>query len=284
MAIQKIFVEYSSRVAKIHLYQRAAKNNAEAELRKLLEFEKKTNLNKSPISMSQMIFRDVDGKRHSFGYFKSNIEESKKSVFIHKNKQFQWLLTETYECFEEFLDHAYGYAGYCKKDFWPLGDYGNITLSELKDKELPWFIEQAKKKKNRPHSIINQFRTKFNRIIRIEMDNHFNINLRLAVVLIEQLRHVIVHNGGIISDNEIFIEKTLKKAGLFNNGNYDKDDVDFVQSFLGEVDGKIHVVLLEVNLDPKSPLNLHVDVFQELSNYLMAYAHQICLCLKEEQD
>ncbi len=60
--------------------------------------------------------------------------------------------------------------------------------------------------------------------------------------------------------------------------------MDFIQSFFGEVDGKIHVVLLEVNLDPKSPLNLHIDVFQELSNYLMAYAHQLCLCLKEEQD
>lgn len=69
MIIQKIFEDYSSRVARIHLYQRAAINNAEAELRKLPEFEQSPNLNKSPISISKMIFLDVEGKRHSFGSF-----------------------------------------------------------------------------------------------------------------------------------------------------------------------------------------------------------------------
>ena len=77
-----------------------------------------------------------DGTPYFFGHFKSTIEDRRLSVILHKNKQYQWLLSEAYEEFEDFIEAAYAYAGYADNNFWPLKDYGNISLQDLQNKEF----------------------------------------------------------------------------------------------------------------------------------------------------
>jgi len=91
-------------------------------------------------SLHNMAFRSAkDGERIVFGQKKLSVEDHKLSVFLHKNKQYQWLLSEAYEEFEDCLKYLYAYAGSIDINFWPLADYGNISLNELPKKPFKWF-------------------------------------------------------------------------------------------------------------------------------------------------
>ncbi|MDH5259753.1 MAG: hypothetical protein OEX07_17195 [Gammaproteobacteria bacterium] len=280
MEIQGIFESYSNKMTQIHLYQDAMRNLAKKELKALYKYEQSLenypDLKELAASHQNMIFRVAkDGSHRFFGYKKSTIEDKRLEVTLHKNKQYQWLLAESYERFEDFLESAYAFAGFTDNNFWPLRDYGNISLRDIKKKPFTWFEERANKKNNTPSSIINKFRESFPEIAHIEINNGLNINLHLAIVLIEHLRHVIVHKGGTVSDKNDFTERVLNKAGLYNNGNPDKNHVSFIHAHFGVGEYKNTILLLEIKTNPEVPLDTFVDIFGALSGYLMAYAHLI---------
>jgi len=232
------------------------------------------------ISIHNLFFRTAKNNMpYFFGNKKSSLEDMKIAVILHKNKQYHWLLAEAFEAFEDFIEEAYAFAGFKDKNFWPLSDYGNISLSELDEKDFEWFVFQAKKKRDRPQSILNHFRNKLPRLQLIEMDNDFGVNLRLAIVLIEQLRHQIVHVGGTVQDKGEFVEEVLKKSGLYNNGKFDTQHKDFIESFFGSNDFQNTISLLEIQTNPKTGLNTYIDIFEVLGGYLMADALLIAECL-----
>jgi len=279
MKIQDIFESYSSKMTQIHLYQRAMKNIAKKELNELYQYEKSLeehpDLKELAFSHDNMFFLNAKDRTHIFfGSIKSSIEDKQLVIVLHQNKQYQWLLAEAYEEFEDFLERIYAFVGFSDNNFWPLQDYGNITLNELKEKPLVWFEEQAKKK-NKPLSIVSKFRESFPEIAALEIENGLKINLRLTIVLIEQLRHIIVHRGGTVSDKSEFIKKVLKKSGLYNNGKADEKYVSYINSYFGSPEFENTIVLLEIGFKTKIPLGMHVNVFSALSGYLMAYAHLV---------
>ncbi len=277
MHISDIFEEYASKITRIHLYQRAMNDLARGELVRLNEharlIEKSSELKDLPSSHHNIYFRDaVTGAHRLLGYKSSSLEERQISVLLHKNKQYQWLLAEAYEDFEDYLECAYAYAASKNTDYWPLSDFGSISLSELKSKHYEWFLSQAKSKKERPHSILNQFRKKHPAICDIEKTNKFQINMRLALTLIEQLRHVIVHHGGVIENKDKFRSDVLKKTGLLNNGIPHEDNTNFINSFFGTGIYETTVMLLEIRVHKDIPLDIHVGRFDLLSECLISYA------------
>lgn len=216
MDLDEIFESYSSKMTQLCLYQRAMQDIAKKELEKLAEYEKSLEihpeLKEHSLSLHKMTFRIAsNGEHFVYGRKKLSIEDRRLSVFLHKNKQYQWLLSEAYEEFEDCIERLYAYAGFTNNDFWPLKDYGGITLSEIETKDFNWFEEQASNKKDAPSSIINKFRESFPLIKKTEEENKLNVNLRLAITLIEYLRHVIVHRGGTVHDKYKFKELVLKK-------------------------------------------------------------------------
>jgi len=228
-----------------------------------------------------MYFRAAkDGKHILFAHIKSSLKDMRKAVVLHKNKQYQWLLAEAYEDFKDFIENSYAFAGHIDKNLWPLNDFGRISLTELKEKDFEWFRKRARIKRDVPQSIINRFRDIFPDISRLETENKLGINLRLAVALIESLRHIIVHKSGIVSDKQKFIEDVLKKSGLYNNGKYKDEHKVFIKSFFGARNYKNVVVLLEAGIKPEIPFYIHVNLFEVLSRYLMAYANIILECLQ----
>ncbi|MFP1935764.1 hypothetical protein ACLED3_10180 [Lonsdalea quercina] len=62
------------------------------------------------------------GGREFIGYRNNNVEEQTYLLLLHKNKQYQWLLVEAYETFEDFIKSIYGCAGYIS-DFQSLSMY-----------------------------------------------------------------------------------------------------------------------------------------------------------------
>lgn len=278
MDLIEIFESYSNKMTQIHLYQRAIQKLARKELEKIYKEEKsleeKPELKEYSYSYHSMSFRRAkDGSRIFFGKKKLSIKDRRLSVVLHENKQFQWLLTEAYEEFEDCLERLYAYAGYTDNNFWPLRDFGNISLNELSQKPFEWFEEQASNKKNTPSSIINKFRNTYSDIKNTEVDNAFEINLYLAIRLVEFLRHVIVHRGGVVDDKEQFKERVLRKCGLFNSGTPSQKHTDFIDQFFGTKEYENTIILLEIPTHPEIPLDINIDVFDTLSGYLMAYIH-----------
>lgn len=280
MEFKTIFEAYSTKMTQIYLYQRAMQELAKKEFQKLYEYEnslkKKPEMLEMPYSHHNMYFRTArDGTYQFFGSKKSSVKERRLSMVLHKNKQYQWLLAEAYEGFEDYIEDLYACAGFKNNDFWPLHDYGNITLSEIKSKPFEWFQFQAKKKKDRPASIINRFRESIPNLAAVEAKNGLETNLRLAITLVEFLRHIIVHKGGNVSDKDEFIKEVLQKSGLYNNGNYESSHLNLINAFFGDREYENTILLLEIPNNPEIPLDTYINVFEVLSNYLMAYAHLV---------
>lgn len=285
MDLDEIFESYSSKMTQLCLYQRAMKDIAKKELEKLAEYEKALEkhpeLRKHSLSVHNMTFRmAANGEHFFYGHKKLSSEDKRLSVVLHKNKQYQWLLSEAYEEFEDCIERLYAYAGFTNNDFWPLKDYGNITLSEIKTKNFNWFEEQAANKKDAPASIINKFRESFPVIKEIEEKNKLGVNLRLAITLIEFLRHVIVHKGGTVLDKAKFKDIVLKKSCLHNNSKTTEEHSKFIDNFFGSGDYEKTILLLEIPTNDEIPLDIHINVLDMLIGYLMAYIHIICESLK----
>lgn len=271
---------FANKLSDIILFQRAVKKTAQKELKYIEEyaaqFQDKPDIVELSSSHDVMYFSDaVNGTATPYAHRVSSIEDRYLSIVLHKNKQYHWLLAEAYEEFADFLERAYAFMGYRDSNFWPMSDFGKISISDLPTKDFNWHLEHARTKRDLPHSILNRFRKQFPEIVDIETNNALNINLALAVTLIEFLRHIIVHNGGKVSDKSKFIERILKKAGLYNNGRYEDSYVQFIESFFGTGEYENTIALLEIKVDMNVPLDVTIDQFGKLTGYLMAYALEL---------
>lgn len=287
--LDKIIEDYSAKMMQLYLYQRAMQDLAKQELRKLNEEQLllKNNPARQDISYTfhNMSFRRAqDGQLCFFGYKQLSVEERRLFIVLHKNKQYQWLLSEAYEAFEDCLEQLYAYAAYKNNDFWPLSDFGNISLKELSGKSFEWFVEQASKKKDIPSSIINTFRSAYSEILNIEQNNALKINLYLAITLVQFLRHIIVHNSGVVRNKDVFKDRVLKKCGLYNSGRPLQEHVNFITQFFGVGEYENTIVLNEIPVYPELPVETYINVFEWLGGYLMAYIETIANSLKVQDD
>lgn len=273
--IDSLWIAFTERMADIELAQRATKDIAKTELRELFQMSeqaKKFREGESPVSFHNMAFRDPR-TGHRVVYFQKDLDldARKFSVLIRKNRQYQWLLAEAWEEFEDYIHRLYAYCGKENADFWPLSDFGSITFSELKGKSFSWYVEQSKKKKGAPHSILVRFRETFPGLHAVEIKNSFDINLGVAISLIEKLRHLIVHNAGKAFNKRRFIETVAKQAGVVNNGKVAETVEQFVNQFFGVDEHENLVALLEIRTHPELPFESYVCRFGLLTNCLMAY-------------
>jgi hypothetical protein len=217
MEIKEIFDKYTSKVSEIYLDQRSVKYILEKEYDDLLiKYQNTQSINpeykaKVPYLFHSFSFRNAqNGEDCRFSYIERSLDETIIDLFLHKNRQYQWLFAEAYEAFEDFIENAYAFAGYNDNNFWPLSDFGNISLPELNGKDYQWFIDQVVKKKGKPRSILNHFNSKLPQMMRVVENNKLGINLKLAIILIEKLRHQIVHAKGRVS--KYLIKKNLSKT------------------------------------------------------------------------
>lgn len=278
MNIEEIWLSYSECVAEIELFQRAAKSASGTELKALLQYAEKiegsSDLKGIPLSTHNMTFHDANsGRTYSYHHRTMSIEDRKNEAFFRKNRQYQWLLAEAYEKFEDYLYKVYAYCGLTDTNFWPLCDYGNIKLSERESLDFKWYLEQAHKKKGAPRSILESFRKSFPQLHHIEFKNSMGVNLAFAIVLIEKLRHIIVHNGGRTISKESFVNVVAKEAGVFNNGHISDEHKQLVEQFFGANEYKSLISLFEIQVQPKLPFEIYVCRFGILVNFLMSYGH-----------
>jgi hypothetical protein len=288
MNIDEIYKEYCLKIAPLQMHQRSIKKITDDELKSLIKYADSIKDSKFasefPASVDNFYFYDArDGVAKLLAFKSTSIEEKIKTTIFHKNKQYQWILAEAYEVYEDFLQNIYAYIGFNNKELWPLSDFGTVTLKELANKDFGYYQRQAQNKKDVPHSILSKLRCVLPDYAFIEVNNKLDRNIKLMIILIENLRHIIVHKNGIITDKKIFIESILKKAGLLNNGKYDKDLYDYISGFFGNNGNENIIVLLEVQVMTGLPISVQIEPLRILIDTLSASVYAICEELKKNE-
>jgi hypothetical protein len=291
ITIENIYGHFTNKSGQIMTYHYVARNVFNKQVEELEKYT--SNLEKIGKkllyhSFQKFYFQDYQtGDLNQYGEKETSIDEFGKLLVLNKNKQYQWLFVEAYEEFEIFIEKTYAYLGFKNHDVWPLSDYGNISLTEICNKSFDWYYDRTKKKKDKPHSMLDRMREKIAKLSEYESSNSFNNNLKYIIILFEQMRHVIVHKSGIVNDKKIFIEEVLKKSGLYNDGKYKEEYFKFCKSFFrGKGDYENHIFFLEIEKYPNENDSPYCDVFQLLMNYLLSYAkmiHDILINLDENK-
>ncbi|WP_310557681.1 hypothetical protein [Flavobacterium sp.] len=281
MKLDEIFDEYILKSEQLILAKRSINEIAVNEIKRLHQKKEKeqdvTGNKNSTHSVDFFLIQDIkSGETIRYKNIRSTVDENIKQIVLHKNKQYQWILTESFEIFREYLIKSYAYLGYKDKNIWQLKDYGSIVLSELESKDYSFFLEQAKTKKDIPDSILTKFRNVFPEYKNLEICNKLEKNLRFEINVIEHFRHIIVHCGGQTTEKEILIEKILKKSGLWNNGKYDKEKYDFISSFFPLKESNDLIILLEIELNNKDGFpNKYDDILYNLISSLTSISYLI---------
>lgn len=159
----------------------------------------------------------------------------KKLTLWHKNSQYCWLLTQAYDWFEKFIFSSH-----------------KLVLGK-------------QPKKQALNYSLSFFSSTYKRVKESEEINASGIHLKIAVLMIEQLRHQIVHAQGCVNDFDEFSEKIISKSGISNNN---PEHREFFRQFV--LDDKVY--LLERPIKDGYNLPRYHDTYTHLVSYLIGYA------------
>ncbi|WP_210442775.1 hypothetical protein [Vibrio crassostreae] len=272
--------KFAGRMSNLIVLQKVAKDSFSKEISACIE--QAENLKDSqlggdlPISAQNMTYYCLEtGEARFYGFSKVTVEEQKMRLFEHKNKQYQWLLAEAYEIYAEYLETIYACAGYCDQNLWLMADFGNIPYSTKIKHDMHFYKQQASKKKDKPKSILTQFRRVFPCIESIEINNAHKINIQLSISLIKNLRHIIVHEGGIVNNKEMFIQKVLKECSLYNSKSPNEKHITYIDNYFGDKEYENLILLLEKTHTTELPLHMFTDRLGNLIDLLVAHASLI---------
>ncbi len=184
---------------------------------------------------------------------------------LQKLKTYQWLLVEAYEAFEDFVERAYAYCGLVGIGIWKRP----VNWNREGSNDIQHYHQLPTGKDRKPYAQLQAFRQTSKHFEHFESANPTWANYRVILVLIEKLRHYIVHNGGYYDNAGTFAGRVPRELP----GMDMKSVMGFVNSFfIPHGQGKI-VDLLEYPADPvenKSSETFHdpmLGFFRNLMEY-----------------
>ena len=283
MQVSEIYDSLRSRFVEIQIYRSVVKDSTKEELKRLSEYIEQLSTFEDGAtsfrSMQSMYFQELTtGQVLRYGFIKSSAEDQRNRVSRHKDRQYGWLLVEAYEEFEDFLELIYAYIGKNHRNAWYLDDYGRAKLPELDEKPFEWYLDAVRRKYGSRHrELLIRIRELYPELKSVEEKNIYNVHVRVAVELIENLRHRIVHSRGAVPDLDEFVTHILKRCGLWNNGKPRPGLQLFIKTFFRDVTGT-HTIALGERRSTTHGIGLeaYYDVWDQLVGYLIAYAYCIC--------
>ncbi len=269
--------DFYSAVSLIQFYQRLIKKNIKKELIESHDtLNNLSNIDDEDIKTLHgqsidafFFYNPITGHIQPYECKRTLINEKENIIHFHKNKQYQWLLAEAYELFEDYVESLYACCGYTDKSFWQLADYGTISIDEIDGKDYSWFLKRARDRKGGIKEILAQFRKKIPELENIEKNNSTGLNLRLSISLIENLRHIIVHKNGMVTSKDNFIKKVLSESGLTNNN----DAKNVINSFFGQNEYENLIVLLEQFMLNSPAISIETNRHEHLVGDLIGYTY-----------
>ena len=281
--IENTFSEFLNKICTIQHYQRVIKANTRSEIESLskeIEYWKdKPEEEKKSHGSNLNLFTYIcpyDGHHKPYNSLRTSVEEQVEIVLNQKNKQYQWLLVDAYEMFEDYLESLYAAIGFLDNNFWSASDFGDISISEIKEQDLSWFQKQAIAKKGTPRSILTRFRKQVKGFETLERNNATDSDLRLTISLVENLRHVIVHKNGQVGDKDEFIKKILKESCLYKDNKRESNAISNIECFLGNKGKYLNqIILVEQPTFVSGGFSMHINLHENLVGELAAYAELI---------
>ena len=231
--VKTIFEEFEQNVHELAFYADIVQKSYEKYLSEIEE-QKKSRSNMDFYSSKWTVYFDILNQHEKMIgdlRIEKTLEQTSNDIFFHYNKQMQWFLVEAYEMYEKFIDKLYAVMGCLDNNFWNTSDFGEIQLNDIANKNENWFFEQAKKKKEKPYSIIKVFEKRF------DLKEYFdkktpNANYDFLMQLISEFRHAIVHDKGFL-DKTVFINKLFKKQ-VINEKESMKKHEEFINVYYGK--------------------------------------------------
>lgn len=271
--IGKVYEEFADKITSIQQYQSIIKDNTRNELLALSKLEELPE-DEDFYSVQRMLFPCAKtGKYVSYGKVKRTVTNQREALHFHKNKQYQWLLSEAYETYEDFLEKLYACAGYFDHSLWPMSDFGNISIKELQEKPLSWYFSKTKKINKKPNSILNQLRKEIEAISNDEENNKTDSNYKFIINLIANMRHIIVHKSGNIISKDDFIEKVMSESGLSLHGNNSERYLKTIDFYLANNSHKNLILLVEKKINTGMPIDSYYNRVAILISHLVAHAY-----------
>lgn len=271
----------------IELIERALRDNTREQYRTLTtnsDSLKSEGLEAIDAAHHNMTFRSLQGGETIF--YRTISRDSKQlrlDLLVHQNKQYQWLLADAYEWFEDYIKFAYGVAGYKNSLLWRPTEIKKLHNANGTSPNLAAYLASSFNFRDTGDILdkINRFRTVFGALKVAEKSNLNYHSPKFTLALIEMLRHIIVHNGGRLKDKQAFVQKTFRRAGLSLAGVDSSAYTSQIDTFLATLNGETVVHLLDAG---QSELpGAYVSRLGVLLDLLLAYAHIIhgnVLCTK----
>lgn len=183
---------------------------------------------------------------------------------LHKLKTYQWLLAESYEAFEDFIEIVYADCGRRGSNLWVRPDGWKHDGST----DINHYYNPRRKMKGTPFLQLKAFRERSAHFR--EYEARKGNNYRVTFVLIEKLRHLIVHNGGYCRDFDSLMRSMQSEL----NDVSIKDVRSYVESYFIPHRGTKLIDLLEFPVEegPGAVIGAYHDTMQSLFNTLIEYA------------
>lgn len=275
--IQAAYATLTEAAALVQAERRQVKTLMEREFEFLVEQQeraKAAGIQSGPVLLN-LFFRDMWQRRPIFYGFKDpSYDQLISGLAVSHNRQYQWLLVEAFELFEDFLLDAYACAGVLDDGIWTSQDLA--VIGSYAGQPASWWVVQARSLKRPPGAklILERLR-QLSGVRDIEERNAHGIDFKFVLLMIERMRHVIVHHRGRVSSKDEFATAIASAAGTLAGGKPKPEDAAFVSQYFGNGRLNSTILLLEHHLPRTGPALEHIDMWDELLGWMLSYAHML---------
>lgn len=200
--LQEQFTKFTATISKLNLYKNEARvvfDSQDKAIRSFHEQLPEWSLQKeqgrpyflhyqSPSTGGDLIVSPITNK----------LADQLELNALQQLKTYHWLLVEAYEAFVKFVGKAYAHCGLEGLNLW--------------QRPHKWSRDGSRKLDNyntgdKPYGQLKAFREGSEHFARYETNSPTGRNYRVVFVMMEKLRHVIVHNGGYSDNFKRLIDK-----------------------------------------------------------------------------
>lgn len=261
--------------ARLEILSSTIKNGALREHERLIANQKilvEQGHENDLVSMHNMAYYQIStGAPVFYDFKKQNTQELSADLITYRNKQYQWVLVEAYECFEDFIKATYAYIGSKNPARLTTKERSGEPNESLAAKPFSWFLELVRSNQNSGLTERLKVIRKCSPMFAVlETRNHQDIDFRSYITLISLLRHIIVHNGGRIKDEVKFFKELNEKVQQNRSGTYDPSIENEAKFFLFKDSNGVKVNLLETAAEKGKPF--YIDRLGELLGILLTYS------------
>lgn len=213
-----------------------------------------------------LYYAPSSGEPAMLGAKKTSVNELIERNSIHQLKMYQWLLVEAYEAFEDFLETAYAYCGVEGVSIWKRP---KEWRHEVGSEDIQHYFTERK-----PYGQLKAFRAGSKHFAQYETNSPTGTNYKVVFVLIEKLRHLIVHDEGYCKNIKQLVDKMQGEL----QGVDIKQVKAYVESYFILHRGDSLIDLLEYPSDTEGmPTGIqgYHDTMKEFLRALVEYARLI---------